>query len=344
VFKVNKSQRVLLSILGVTLCIDAVLWWPATPAPNGDPAVVVQRRIAIPLSMEITQPIPLNLKFDAKKVALGRALFDEKLLSANDSVACSNCHVLQAGGSDNLARSIGINGAQGGINAPTVLNSGFNFVQFWDGRAVTLEDQIDGPVQHPKEMGATWPQVLAKLNKSDRYQASFSEIYPDKITVENIKDAIATFERSLVTPNSRFDRYLRGDQSALSAQEKRGYFLFQDQGCVACHQGINLGGNMYERMGLMGDYFGDRGDPTEADNGRFNVTHKESDKYYFRVPSLRNVAKTAPYFHDGSAQELAQAVRIMGRYQLGRFIAEEDVSDIVAFLNTLTGELEGRGL
>lgn len=344
VLKVNKSQRVLLSILGVTLCIDAFLWWPATPVPNDDKAVVVQRRIAIPLNMEITQPIPLNLKFDTKKVALGRALFDEKLLSANDSVACSNCHVLQAGGSDNLVRSIGINGAQGGINAPTVLNSGFNFVQFWDGRAVTLEDQIDGPVQHPKEMGATWSQVLDKLNKSDRYQASFSEIYPDKITVDNIKDAIATFERSLVTPNSRFDRYLRGDQSALSDKEKRGYALFQDEGCVSCHQGVNLGGNMYERMGLMGDYFGDRGNLVEEDNGRFNVTHKEADRHYFRVPSLRNVAKTAPYFHDGSAQELEQAVRIMGRYQLGRFIAEEDISDIVAFLNTLTGELEGRGL
>lgn len=344
VFKVNKSQRVLFTILVVTLCIDAVLWWPAPTEKTEDKALVVKSHITIPLSMAITQPIPSGLKFDSKKVALGRALFDEKMLSANDSVACSNCHVLQAGGTDNLVRSIGINGAQGGINAPTVLNSGFNFVQFWDGRAATLEDQIDGPVMHPKEMGSTWPQVLDKLNKSDRYQVAFSDIYPDKISVANIKDAIATFERSLVTPDSRFDRYLRGDGSALSEKEKRGYVLFQDEGCVSCHQGINLGGNMYERMGLMGDYFGDRGDPTEADNGRFNVTQKEADRYYFRVPSLRNIAKTAPYFHDGSAQELAQAVRIMGRYQLGRFIAEEDVSDIVAFLNTLTGELEGRGL
>lgn len=344
VFKFNKSQRVLLSILVMTLCIDAVLWWPAETEKTNEKSLVAISHIAIPLSMEITQPIPSDLKFDTKKVALGRALFEEKMLSSNDSIACSNCHVLLAGGTDNLVRSIGINGAQGGINAPTVLNSGFNFVQFWDGRAATLEDQIDGPVMHPKEMGSTWPQVLEKLNRSDRYQTSFSEIYSDKITVANIKDAIATFERSLVTPDSRFDRYLRGDGSALSEKEKRGYDLFQSEGCVSCHQGVNLGGNMYERMGLMGDYFGDRGSPTDADKGRFNVTHKESDKHYFRVPTLRNVAKTAPYFHDGSAQELEQAVRIMGRYQLGRYIATEDVSDIVAFLNTLTGELEGRGL
>jgi len=344
VFKVNKSQRVLLSILAVALCIDAILWWPAIPEKAAEPSSDVLGRITIPESMAITQPIPSNLKFDARKVALGRALFDEKMLSANDTIACSNCHVLQAGGSDNLSRSIGINGAQGGINAPTVLNSGFNFVQFWDGRAATLEDQIDGPVQHPKEMGATWPQVLDKLQRSTRYQAAFSEIYPDNITVANIKDAIATFERSLVTPDSRFDRYLRGDETALSDKEKRGYVLFQEQGCVSCHQGVNLGGNMYERMGLLGDYFGDRGGPTEADNGRFNVTQKESDRHYFRVPSLRNVAKTAPYFHDGNALDLHNAVRIMGRYQLGRVIAEEDVDDIVAFLNTLNGELQGQAL
>jgi cytochrome c peroxidase len=344
VFKIEKSQRVLLGILVLALGIDAYLWWPSKPESPAEKSGVMASRLLIPESMAITQPIPSNLVFDARKVALGRALFDEKKLSSDDTIACSNCHVLQAGGTDNLVRSVGINGAQGGINAPTVLNSGFNFVQFWDGRAATLEDQIDGPVQHPKEMGATWPQVLGKLNNSPRYQAAFAEIYPDKVTVANIKDALATFERSLVTPNSRFDRYLRGDVSALSEREKRGYAQFQEQGCVACHQGINLGGNMYERMGLLGDYFGDRGGITEADNGRFNVTRKEADRYYFRVPGLRNVAKTAPYFHDGNAADLHDAVRIMARYQLGRVIEEEDVDAIVAFLHTLTGELQGRPL
>jgi cytochrome c peroxidase len=344
VFKFEKSQRVLLGILALALSIDAYLWWPAKHEKPADKMGVVSNSLLIPESLAITQPIPLDLVFDAKKVALGRALFDEKMLSADDTVACSNCHVLQSGGADNLVRSVGIKGGLGGVNAPTVLNSGFNFVQFWDGRAATLEDQIDGPVQHPKEMGATWPQVLGKLNSSPRYQAAFSDIYPDRITVANIKDAIATFERSLITPNSRFDRYLRGDASALSEKEKHGYTLFQEQGCVSCHQGINLGGNMYERMGLLGDYFGDRGDITPADYGRFNVTKKEADRFYFRVPSLRNVAKTAPYFHDGNAPDLHNAVRVMARYQLGHVITDEEVDDIVAFLNTLTGELQGHPL
>lgn len=342
--KLKRSQWVLLVLLVLALGVDAVLWWPAAPAPKADNASVAENRVTIPLSMAITQPLPDMLALDAQKVVLGRALFDEKKLSANDTVACSNCHVLRAGGADNLVHSIGINGEQGSINAPTVLNSGFNFVQFWDGRAATLEDQIDGPVTNPKEMGASWARVLEKLERSERYRAAFARSYSDGITAANIKDAIATFERSLVTPNSRFDRHLRGEASALSEQEKRGYELFQNEGCVACHQGINLGGNMYERMGLMGDYFGDRGNPTEADQGRFNATGKEADRHYFRVPVLRNVARTAPYFHDGSATELHQAVRIMAHYQLGHELSEQEVDDIVAFLNTLTGELGGQAL
>ncbi|WP_237560278.1 cytochrome-c peroxidase [Ferriphaselus sp. R-1] len=344
VFKVYNLRGVFLATLLLALSVGTYLWWSSKSERPADKLNVMGWHLLVPESMGITQPIPSNLVFDAKKVALGGALFDEKMLSADGTIACSNCHVLQAGGTDNMARSVGINGEQGGINAPTVLNSGFNFVQFWDGRAATLEDQIDGPVQHPKEMGATWPQVLDKLKNSPRYQAAFAEIYPDKVTVANIKDALATFERSLVTPNSRFDRYLRGDSSVLSEQEKRGYALFQERGCVACHQGINLGGNMYERMGLMGDYFGDRGGLTEADNGRFNVTRKEEDRYYFRVPSLRNVAKTAPYFHDGNAADLHSAVSIMARYQLGRVLEEDEIDAIVAFLHTLTGELQGHPL
>ncbi len=342
--KLKRSQWMLLALLVLALGVDAVLWWPAAPAPKADNVSMAKNRVTIPLSMAITQPLPDKLALNAQKVALGRALFDEKQLSANDTVACSNCHVLRAGGADNLVHSIGINGGQGGINAPTVLNSGFNFVQFWDGRAATLEDQIDGPVTNAKEMGATWDQVLEKLKRSERYRAAFARSYPDGITAANIKDAIATFERALVTPNSRFDRHLRGDASALSEQERRGYELFQNEGCVACHQGINLGGNMYERMGLMGDYFGDRGNPTEADQGRFNVTGKEADRHYFRVPGLRNVAMTAPYFHDGSAPGLDQAVRIMARYQLGHELSGQEVDDIVAFLNSLTGELGGQAL
>jgi cytochrome c peroxidase len=158
---------------------------------------------------------------------------------------------------------------------------------------------------------------------------------------ENIKDVIATFERSLITPNSPFDRYLQGDNSAMSEQAQHGYELFQSYGCIACHQGLNLGGNMFEKMGLMGDYFESRGNLTEADQGRFNVTHKEEARYEFKVPSLRNVALTAPYFHDGSAATLPEAVAVMVRYQLGRTMPQQDVDDIVQFLNSLTGELGG---
>jgi cytochrome c peroxidase len=344
VIKLSKSLRNLWGILIITLVIDVLLWWHPFMTDNEHKSVIEHSRLGIPLSMEFTQPIPTNLHFDPQRVALGRMLFDEKRLSADDSIACSNCHVLRAGGVDNLVSSTGINGAQGGINAPTVLNSGYNFVQFWDGRAATLEDQIDGPLMHPKEMGTNWSQVLEKLNRSAQYLNAFSVIYPDQITVANIKDAIATFERSLVTPNSRFDQYLRGDTAALSARELNGYKLFQSYGCVSCHQGINLGGNMYERMGMMADYFGDRGKQTEEDNGRFNVTKKEVDRHYFRVPTLRNIAKTAPYFHDGSVQNLHDAVQFMGRYQLGRTIPKSDTRDIVEFLNTLTGELEWKVL
>jgi cytochrome c peroxidase len=252
--------------------------------------------------------------------------------------------VLAEGGDDNRRHSNGVNGAQGGINAPTVFNSGFNFVQFWDGRAATLEAQIDGPVNNPVEMASDWPQVINKLQQDSRYREVFSDLYQDGISADNIKDAIATFERSLVTPDSRFDRYLKGEQTALSSAEKNGYLLFQSYGCIACHQGINLGGNMFERMGMMADYFGDRGNITRADQGRFNVTQREADRYYFRVPSLRNVDRTAPYFHDGSVTDLPEAVRVMAKYQLGRAMPEEDLRDIVLFLKSLNGKYGGKDL
>jgi cytochrome c peroxidase len=251
---------------------------------------------------------------------------------------------LKNGGSDNRQHSIGINGAEGGINAPTVFNSGFNFVQFWDGRAATLEDQIDGPVTNPKEMGSSWTQVLGKLGQDEQYRADFRRVYREDISALNIKDAIAIFERSLTTPNSRFDKYLRGEMSAISPAELNGYNLFKSYGCISCHQGVNLGGNMYERMGLMADYFGDRGGSTEADNCRYNVTHRDSDRNYFRVPSLRNVAVTAPYFHDGYAKTLPDAVKMMAKYQLGRSMPENELQNIVQFLKSLTGEFEGEAL
>ncbi len=284
------------------------------------------------------QPIPLAILVDEEKVALGQQIFSDPILSGDGTISCATCHQLATGGADGLRTSQGINGAQGRVNAPSVYNSRFNFRQFWDGRAESLEDQMDGPINNPNEMGSSWGEVLEKLGATDHYPAAFNRIYADGITVDNVKDVLAEFQRSLTTPNSRFDRYLRGDTLALSADEIAGYNLFRNYGCASCHQGVNVGGNIYQRFGIMADYFADRGDITEADYGLYNVTGLEEDRYVFKVPSLRNVALTAPYFHDGAAETLEQAVETMGYYQLGRNLADAEISLIVRFLNTLTGE------
>jgi cytochrome c peroxidase len=248
------------------------------------------------------------------------------------------------GGTDRLPHSLGINNAEGDINAPTVFNSSFNFRQFWDGRAATLEEQIEGPVHNPKEMGSHWQEIIGKLKKEAAYLKAFKALYADGINAKNIKDAIATFERSLITPNAPFDQYLRGDETALTDEEKQGYALFKQYGCVACHQGINIGGNMYQVFGVLNNYFEKRGNITKADLGRFNVTAQEYDRHKFKVPSLRNVALTAPYFHDGSADTLEKAVDVMAKYQLGRKIPKKEKRLIVQFLKTLTGTYKGKKL
>lgn len=293
---------------------------------------------------EPISPIPASVVLDDKKVALGRRLFHDKRLSRNNTVACVNCHALELGGTDRSARSVGIDGQKGVINAPSVFNSGFNFRQFWDGRAASLEEQVSGPVNNPLELGSNWLEVAGKLKADAGYAADFGKLYRDGVQPANIRDAIATFERSLITPNSRFDKYLRGNQSAITASEKEGYRLFKNYGCVTCHQGVNIGGNMYEKFGAMGDYFKERGNITQADLGRFNITGQEEHRHEFKVPSLRNVALTPPYFHDASAQTLEQAIRIMGKYQLGVEIAAHDNALIEAFLRTLTGEYNGKPL
>jgi cytochrome c peroxidase len=289
-------------------------------------------------------PLPLHLDLDQSKVDLGRRLFLDPRLSHDNTIFCGSCHRLELGGTDRRIRSLGIAGAEGDVNAPTVFNSGLNFRQFWDGRAATLEDQIDGPVNNPKEMGSSWPEVIGKLGQDREYVRAFRALYPDGLQSATIKDAIATFERSLITPNSPFDRFLRGDGQALTEQQLAGYRLFKAYGCVACHQGVNIGGNMFQKFGVARDYFADRGHVTTSDLGRFNVTGLERDRYRFKVPSLRNVALTAPYFHDGSAATLEQAVNIMARYQLGRTLPPHDRDLIVGFLRTLTGEYGGEVL
>lgn len=320
--------------LAAPACLALVLLGGTAP-PLGALAQVAERGGGLD---EPIRPIPLQIALDQNKVRLGGQLFHDPMLSRDGSVACASCHDLAHGGSDSRARSLGVDGAVGEVNAPTVLNSGFNFKQFWDGRAESLEAQIDGPLQHPKEMATTWPDVLRKLAQSPAYAAAFARLYPDGITKPNVKDAIATFERSLYTPNAPFDRYLRGDATALSADEQEGYRLFKSRGCVSCHQGVGIGGNMFQVFGVMADYFAVRGNVVPADLGRFNVTGDEGDRYVFKVPSLRNIALTAPYFHDGSAASLEDAVEVMGNYQLGRPLSAGEVELISTFLRTLTGE------
>lgn len=293
---------------------------------------------------EPIQPIPLNVKLNPDKVALGERLFNEVKLSHDNTISCASCHNLSAGGSDHQVYSLGTGGAASDVNSPTVFNSGFNFRQFWDGRAKTLEDQVEGPINHPKEMASNWPEVIGKLGKDPSYVAAFAKLYPDGISSAAIKDAIATFERSLITPNSRFDQYLRGNENAITEEEKAGYLLFKQYGCTACHQGMNVGGNMFQTFGVTADYFSERGGESKADLGRFNVTGNEEDLHTFRVPSLRLVVLTPPYLHDGTAQTLEEAIDVMGKYQLGRPIAPEDKKLIIKFLYTLPGEYKGKPL
>jgi len=294
---------------------------------------------------EPVQPLPEKVNLDAEKVALGDKLFHDRLLSGDDTLNCASCHDLTRGGTDQARVATGIRGQQGPINSPTVYNATYNIAQFWDGRAKDLQEQAAGPVANPVEMGAQWDAVVEKLKKVSDYQDAFAKLYPEQgLTKTTVTNAIAVFEESLVTPNARFDRHLRGDQDALTADEKDGYELFKAN-CASCHFGPVLGGLSYEKMGVKQDYFKLRGSPlTEADNGRFNVTKDEKDRHFFKVPVLRNIELTHPYFHDGSASDLAEAVRIMGQVQAGKSFSGEETDKIVAFLKTLTGEYKGKAL
>lgn len=337
----NKRKWLYVPLVIASFLVIAL--WQHPQLKEKSTSLVVESAVASAINEPI-QPIPLDIELNEEKVKLGEKLFNDPKLSHDNSVSCVSCHVLSKGGTDQVVRSIGIKGAVGNINAPTVFNSGFNFNQFWDGHAASLENQIDDPIHSSIEMGSSWPEIISKLYKSTEYVSTFKRLYSDGIQEQNIKDAIATFERSLSTPNSRFDKFLRGNKNALTNEEKEGYRLFKENGCVSCHQGVNLGGNMFQEFGVMGDYFADRGNVTKADLGRFNVTKDEQDRYVFKVPSLRNVALTSPYFHDGSASTLEEAIAVMAKYQLGRQLSQKDSDLIIKFLTTLNGEYKGKAL
>jgi cytochrome c peroxidase len=292
----------------------------------------------------VVQPLPPLPKVDAVQVELGDRLFHDKRLSRDDTIACASCHGLDKGGTDQMQFSIGVGGAKGGINAPTVFNAGLQVAQFWDGRAADLQEQANGPVNNPIEMASNWPQVIAKLEADEVFKTAFEEAYPEGLTSANITHAIATFEETLLTANSPFDRHLLGEDDTLDADAKAGYQLFLESACATCHVGMDLGGQSFEKMGRKGDYFSDRGNPTDADLGRYNVTKQEKDRYHLKVPTLRNVALTAPYFHDGTVETLNQAVEFMAKYQLGMKLDSEETRQLAAFMRSLTGEYQGRPL
>ncbi|MBI2771119.1 MAG: c-type cytochrome [Burkholderiales bacterium] len=305
-------------------------------------ALAVAGAAALAQADEPLQPLP-EQKFDLRKVALGERLFSDKRFSTDGTVACISCHSFQHGGADPRPRSIGARGAVGAVNSPSIFNSGLNFRQLWNGAVTTPEGVIDRVVKSPTVFNSSWAEVLGKLTQDGALVRDFAGAYPSGLTAASVMNAIATYQRSLVTP-SRFDAWLLGDKGAITADEKKGYDNFKKYGCVACHQGINVGGNVFQKFGAVGDYFKDRvarGQPmTDADKGYFNVTRLEDDMHVFKVPSLRNVALTAPYFHDASAATLEDAVDVMFKYQLGRTAPAADKALIVKFLHTLSGTLK----
>lgn len=333
----KRFDSILLAALVLALALSAWFFWTANRTSPAPLAGMEAAGLAAE-DWQALRPLVPVAGLAPERVRLGSRLFHDRRFSADGTLACSSCHELAKGGADGRRFSLGIGGARGAINAPTVLNSAYNFVQFWDGRAATLEEQAAGPIHNPAELGSSWGEVLARLGQDPALLADFAAAYPDGLNAANVADALAAFERSLVTPNSRFDRYLRGDERALGRLERDGYRRFRDFGCTSCHQGILLGGNLYQRLGVFDDYFARR-TPSRSDLGRYNVTGREEDRHVFKVPGLRNVALTAPYFHDGSAATLEEAVVVMARYQLGRELSQPDVEAIVAFLKTLTGEL-----
>ena len=299
---------------------------------------------------EPVRPIPDSVAVDARKVALGEALYHDTRLSGDGTISCATCHGINTAGVDNKQYSEGIKGQFGGVNAPTSFNACFNFVQFWDGRAATLADQAAGPPLNPVEMGsASFDEIAARLNADAAFAAKFKTVYPEGLNEKTITDAIAEYEKTLVTPNSPFDRYLKGDKQALTAEQVEGYALFKEYNCATCHAGVNMGGLSYELMGKRADYFKDReinakSGLTDADNGRWAQTKVERDRYRFKTPTLRNVALTWPYYHDGSVPTLDKAIDMMARYQVGREMPAADVKKVQLFLEALTGQYKGQTL
>lgn len=289
---------------------------------------------AVSFAGEPIQPIPKSVEFDKQKAELGKLLFFDPSLSKDGTISCSSCHSIENGGTDNRSVSIGIDGQEGKMNSPTVLNSVFNFRQFWNGRAKNLKEQAKQPILNPIEMGMTEERLETVLNGKAKYKKFFKDIYgKDRVTLDDVADAIKEFEKTLITPDSKFDKFLRGE-GELSTEEEEGYKLFKTLGCISCHNGRNVGGNSFQIIGIVNPY------PwTKEVDDVYKLTRDSMDKNRFKTPGLRNVELTFPYFHDGSIETLKEAVIKMAYHNLGLSLSEEEVTKLVAFLRTLTGKL-----
>ncbi len=299
---------------------------------------------------EPVRPIPDSVAVDPAKVQLGKELYHDTRLSGDNTVSCASCHAIETAGVDNEQFSDGIGGQLGGINAPTSYNSVFNFVQFWDGRAATLAEQAAGPPLNPVEMGSkSFDEIAAKLAEDADFSKRFLAVYPEGLNEKTITDAIAEYEKTLLTPDCPFDLYLKGDKNAMTADQIEGYALFKDYKCATCHVGVIMGGQSYELMGQRANYFQNREENeksglTDSDNGRWAQTKVERDRYRFKTPTLRNVALTWPYYHDGSVPTLEKAIEMMAEYQVGRKMPESEVAKVKTFLDALTGKYQGETL
>jgi cytochrome c peroxidase len=284
------------------------------------------------LAKEPISPLE-TIPYNTQKAELGKELFSDPILSQDNTVSCSSCHLLNSGGDNDIKFSFGIKGQIGDMNTPTVFNSALNFKQFWNGRANSLKEQAHQVIENPKEMGDNIYDIVKRLRRDPKYSKKFYAIYQKDIDKEHLIEVIAEFEKALITLDAPFDLYLKGEKSAISDSAKRGYALFKSKGCILCHNGKNVGGNLFNRFGIHNE------DHNSTSLGRYEITKKEEDKFVFKVPSLRNVALTAPYMHDGRAKTLHDAVKIMSHYQLGRHMVKRDIDDIVEFLKSLTGKL-----
>jgi len=293
------------------------------------------------LTNEPITPIPEAKNLVANKVKLGERLFSDAKLSADGSISCASCHNLNRAGADGLAVSIGINGQLGKRNTPTVFNSSLNFRQFWDGRSPNLEHQAAEPISNPIEMANEWGNVIDYLTTQQFYLEAFREIYQNKPNKKDVLNAIAEFERSLVTPNGAFDLYLKGQTNAISDNAKKGYELFKSIGCSSCHQGAAVGGNMYEKLGVILPYYS-ADDTKTSDFGHYRQTGISEHKFEFKVPSLRNVTRTAPYLHDGSISSLPKMISTMAKHQLGLELTNNEIDLIISFLQTLNGPMDAK--